>query len=167
MSTPMRITFSAYDELVQLSQLKKSKFQRNIHPPEQIDRLALNMRELGVNQAIHVSKRSGEVSFGHGRWAAALKNGWEVFPVVYQDFASDEEEYLSVQADNSLNQWSELDLSKINEDLENMGPFQVELLGIQNFMVDPAEKEESQKGAQEYICPHCSATFYLNECEKA
>jgi hypothetical protein len=67
----MRICFEKYDALIKLSDLKKSKHQRNKHPKEQIDRLAKIMATHGVRHPISVSKLSGEVCFGHGRWAAA------------------------------------------------------------------------------------------------
>lgn len=139
----MRITFDKYDKLEKLSKLKKSRHQRNKHPKEQIERLALIMKEHGVRHAIHISRQSGEVCFGHGRWEAAKLNGWKEFPVVYQDFASDEEEYACVQSDNAIAFWAELDLGAINSDLADLGPdFDIDLLGIEDFVLEPAEKFE-------------------------
>jgi DNA modification methylase len=141
----MRIAFSGYDELVKLSSLKKSKHQRNKHPKEQIERLAKIMREHGVRHPIHVSKLSGQICFGHGRLEAAKLNGWKEYPVVYQTFKNDDEEYACVQSDNAIAHWAELDLSAINTDLANLGPdFDIDLLGIKDFVLEPAEKFEAQ-----------------------
>ncbi len=139
---------------------------RNQHTPEQIDRLAQIIEYNGFRVPVIVSKRSGLVVAGHGRIMAAKKIGLTKVPVIYQDFHSDEEEYQFHVADNGISQWSQLDLAGINEDLESIGPIDIDLLGIHDFTVDPAEKDMSQKGAQEYSCPHCSATFYLKECKK-
>lgn len=141
----MRIAFDSYAEVLPLSKLKKSKHQRNKHPKEQIERLAKIMKEHGVRHPIHISKLSGQVCFGHGRWEAAKLNGWKEFPVVYQQFNNDDEEYACVQSDNAIAHWAELDLSAINTDLANLGPdFDIDLLGIKDFVLEPAEKLEPQ-----------------------
>ena len=139
----MKIRFKAYDEIVNLSKLKPSEYQRNKHPQEQIERLAMIMKEEGVHHAIHVSRRSGNVCFGHGRWDAALLNGWTEFPVTYNDFDSDDHEYRVVQSDNALGKWSDLDFAAINADIASgkVGPFNVALLGIDGFVVDMGEKD--------------------------
>ena len=163
----MRITFTAYDAMMPLSEMKESKHQRNIHPKEQIERLAKNMRELGVQHPIHISKRSGEIAFGHGRKLSALLNEWTEYPVVYQDFVSDEEEYISVQADNGLSEWSHIDLAKINKDLEIVGPFDVDLLGIQNFVMDMSEKADLDEKANKESrdSSHVLEVHFSNEAE--
>lgn len=146
----MRIAFDSYAEVLSLSKLKKSKYQRNKHPEDQIERLAIIMREHGVRHPIHISKLSGQVCFGHGRWEAAKKNGWTEFPVVYQQFNNEDEEYACVQSDNAIAHWAELDLSAINTDLANLGPdFDIDLLGIENFVLEPAEKFEAQADEDE------------------
>lgn len=141
----MRIAFDAYTELLPLSKLKKSKHQRNKHPKEQIERLAKIMEAHGIRHPIHISKLSGEVCFGHGRWEAAKLNKYTEYPVVYQEFANEDEEYACVQSDNAIAHWAELDLSSINNDLQNLGPdFDIDLLGIKDFVLEPAEKYEAQ-----------------------
>lgn len=98
------------------------------------------MRETGVRHAIHVSTLSGNICFGHGRLSAALLNDWTEFPIVYQEFDSDDEEYICVQSENAISGWSELDYSTINVDLGVMGPFDIDLLGIKDFVVEPMDK---------------------------
>lgn len=145
-----RIAFDSYAEILPLKKLKKSKHQRNKHPQEQIERLAKIMKEHGVRHPIHISKLSNEVCFGHGRWQAAKLNGWTEFPVVYQEFKDDDEEYACVQSDNAIAHWAELDLSAINTDLANLGPdFDIDLLGIKDFVLEPAEKFEAQSDEDE------------------
>lgn len=129
----MEIKFTKYDELKLLSELKPSKWQRNKHPKEQIKRLAKMMKTVGVRHPIHISKLSGEVCFGHGRWEAALLNGWDKFPVVYQDFKDEQEEFLCVQNDNSISQWAELDTEKLLDDLKNFPGIDIEQLAMEGI----------------------------------
>lgn len=147
----MRITFTGYDEMAKLSDLKPSRFQRNIHPPEQIERLALIMREHGVRHPIHVSKLTGEVCFGHGRKAAAQMNGWETYPIVYQDFASEDEEWACVQSDNGIAGWAELDQLGISKDLLERPDFDAALLGIRDF--EPLVTDTLEPGCDEDEVP--------------
>lgn len=154
----MRLGFAVYDKLMPLKELKKSRYQRNKHTKEQIERLAKLMRENGVRHPIHISKLTGEVCFGHGRWEAAKFNKWKEYPVVYQDFKDETEEYACVQSDNAIALWAELDLAAINADLGDMGPdFDIDLLGIKDFVLEPAEKiaqcdEDEVPEPKESIC---------------
>lgn len=132
-----------YDKLVSVEQLK-DKFNpnnHNLHPGDQIERLAQILNYQGWRYPIKVSKRSGFITSGHGRLAAAIHNGWKECPVNFQDYESDEQEYADVQADNAIASWAELDLSGINTNLADLGPdFDIDLLGIKDFVLEPAEK---------------------------
>lgn len=109
----------------------------------QIERLAEILKYQGWRYPVKVSKRSGYVTSGHGRIEAAKLNGWELIPVNYQDYESDEQEYADVTADNAIASWSELDLSAINVDLPELGPdFDIDLLGIKDFELEPADKKQ-------------------------
>jgi site-specific DNA-methyltransferase (adenine-specific) len=133
--SPMRVAFKSYDKLLPLSSLKPNKFQRNKHPKEQIERLAKIMREHGVRHPIHISTRSKQVCFGHGRWEAAELNGWDKYPVVYQDFKSAKEEFACVQSDNAIASWAELDQDTLKSDLLDFKDLDIELLGIKDFSI--------------------------------
>lgn len=133
-----------YDELINLDELKPHPKNRNKHPEDQIERLAKVIEYQGWRYAIKVSKRSGYITSGHGRLAAARSKGWAHVPVVYQDYVSEEMEYADVQSDNAIASWAELDFIAINSDLADLGPdFDLDLLGIKNFALDPAEKTEN------------------------
>ncbi len=132
----------AHDELIDPKSLKQHPKNRNKHSKEQIDRLCKILEYQGWRYPIKVSKRSGLITSGHGRLMAALKMGLTEVPVCYQDYDSDEQEYADLQADNAIASWSELDLSGINLDIQDLGPdFDIDLLGIKNFTIDVAEKE--------------------------
>lgn len=145
-----------YDELIDPKSLKNHPKNRNKHPQEQIDRLAKILDYQGFRYSIKVSKRSGFITSGHCRKLAAIRSGLTQVPVVYQDYESDEQEYADVQADNAIASWSELDLSGINIDLADLGPdLDIDMLGIQNFEIEPADKKSAPKQAQTVTCPNC------------
>lgn len=130
-----------YDELRDPSTLKNHPRNRNMHGDDQIERLAELYKYHGVRHPIIVSTLTDCIVAGHGRKLAAIRAGIKEMPVVYQDFDSSEAEYAFLQADNAIAAWSELDLAGINTDLSDLGPdFDINMLGIQGFTLDVAEK---------------------------
>jgi DNA modification methylase len=129
-----------YDELVEVGKLKAHPKNRNKHPEDQIERLAKILKYQGLRAPIVVSNRSGKIVKGHGTLQAIKKNGWDKAPVVRQDFEDEDQEWLFLQSDNAIAMWAELDLKEINVDLGELGPFDIDLLGIKDFTVTPEEK---------------------------
>lgn len=134
----------AHDDLISISDLKTNPKNRNQHPKEQIERLAKILAYQGWRYPIKISNRSRMVVSGHGRIEAAVMNGWDKVPVSYQDYESEEQEFTDSISDNAIASWSELDLSGINMDVGDLGPFDIDLLGIENFTVVPEDKLEPQ-----------------------
>lgn len=140
-----------YSELVDPKSLKGHPKNHNKHPQDQIIRLAKILEYQGWRFPIKVSNRSGCITSGHGRLQAAQFLGLKEVPVSYQDYDSEDQEYADVQSDNAIALWSELDLSSINSDIPDMSPdFDLDLLGIKNFTIDPEPKKKEEKS-----CPHC------------
>jgi len=134
-----------YDKLVLISDLKTHPKNRNKHPEDQIERLAEILKYQGWRYPVKVSKRSGFITSGHGRLLAARQNGWDEVPVNFQDYEDDTQEYADVQADNAIASWAELDFSGINAELAELGPdFNIDLLGIRNFELDPEGQKLSR-----------------------
>ena len=135
----MEIAFHCkHDEMIDPKKLKDHTANRNTHSNEQIDRLAVLYKAHGVRHPIIVSKASGMIVAGHARKATAVKLGLKKFPVVYQDFDTEELEYAFLVADNAIAGWAELDFAGVNMDLGNLGPdFDLDWLGIKNFTMDP------------------------------
>lgn len=130
---------------VNVNKLKNNPRNRNHHGQEQIDRLCRLIEFQGFRVPIIVSNQSGYIAAGHGRLLAAKKLGMKDVPVIYQDFESDESEYMFGVSDNAIGAWAELDLSGINSDIANLGPdLDIDLLGIEDFVLEPAEKFEAQ-----------------------
>jgi len=147
--------------LVKIGNLKEHPKNPNKHGSDQIDRLVKIIKSQGFRSPVVVSNLSGYVVAGHGRLMAAKRLKLKELPVMYQDFDNEEMEYAHMVADNSLGEWSFLDLGQINQEVENLGPdFNIELLGIKNFALDisehgfspPADFESDKKHK---VCPHC------------
>lgn len=138
-------THCKYDQLIDPKTLKNHPKNRNKHGQDQIERLAELYEYQGIRHPIVVSKMSGFIVAGHGRKLAAIRAGIKEMPVVYQDFESSEQEYAFIQSDNAVALWAELDLSGINEDIADLGPdFDINMLGIQDFTIDVADKFEDK-----------------------
>lgn len=129
-----------YDSLVEVGSLKPHPKNRNKHPDDQIERLAKILKYQGVRAPIVVSRRSNKIVKGHGTLRAIKANQWDKAPVVYQDFEDDDQEWLFVQSDNAIASWAELDLKGINADIGELGPFDIDLIGIKDFEVEPLDK---------------------------
>jgi DNA modification methylase len=133
-----------YDELVNPKDLKNYSKNRNKHPQSQIERLGRMYRHHGIRHAIIVDVDRKVIAAGHGRKLAAIREGIAAFPVVYQKFETEEDLYTFCQADNALTLESELDFAGINFDIQELGPFDLDKLGIPDFAVDVADKFEGK-----------------------
>lgn len=127
--------------LANIKDLKLNPKNRNKHPQEQIERLAKILKYQGWRWPIKVSRLSGLVVSGHGRIEAAKLNGWREVPIQYQEYETQEQEEADGISDNAIAFWSELDLAAINSDIGDFGPdFDIDLLGIKDFSIEPADK---------------------------
>lgn len=109
----------------------------NVHPPEQIERLAQIIEARGWRRGITVSNQSGFMTVGHGRLMAALLRKWPEVPVSFQDYENEADEYSDMVADNAIAEWAEMDRTKISADAIEFGDeFDIDLLGIKNFVLD-------------------------------
>jgi hypothetical protein len=155
-----------YDSLVKCGSLKPHPKNRNKHPEDQLNRLAKILKYQGLRAPIVVSTRSGKIVKGHGTLQAIQKNGWDEAPVVFQDFEDDDQEWLFLQSDNAIASWAELDLSGINADLTELGPFDIDLVGVSHFTVDPTESMresgQTQNGptAEEKLAKYLDRDFF-------
>ncbi len=157
-----------YDRLVPINDLKPNPKNSNKHPPEQIERLAEILKYQGFRYPIKVSKQSGFITSGHGRLLAAQLNGWTEVPVNFQNYESEDQELADIVADNSIASWAELDLSMINNQLQDFSPdFNLDFLGLKDFVIDPdfspgTEDDQGQLDQKQLVfmeCPHCEKRF--------
>jgi hypothetical protein len=149
-----------YDELADPKLLKPYKKNRNKHPQTQIDRLAESFEYHGIRKAIIVDKERKVIAAGHGRRLAAIKAEIKKYPVEYQSFKTEEDLYTFCQADNAATLESELDFASINQDIVDLGPFEIKKMLIPNFKIDFFEKKTDEELSRNKIksvkiCPHC------------
>lgn len=78
---------------------------------------------------------------------AAHLNNWTEFPVDFQDYETEEQEYQDMIADNKIAELAETDLSLVLKDVLELGPFDFDLLGIPDFKLpedfEPQSEEDS------------------------
>lgn len=129
-------------KIVPIEDIHPNPDNRNDHPAEQIERLVQIIRYQGFRSPLIVSKRTGLLVAGHGRLEAAKALLLRTVPVIYQDFDSADQERACNVSDNAIALWAVLDLAGINEDLKDFDgiDFNLDLLGIKDFVVDMAEK---------------------------
>lgn len=131
--------------IVPIVKLVLNPKNNNKHPTEQIERLAQLIEFQGFRNPVVVSNRTGFVVAGHGRIEAAKKLGIKDVPVMFQDFENEAQEYAYLTSDNAIASWAELDLSAVNTEMLDLGPdFDIDLLGIKDFVIEPIEKFEPQ-----------------------
>lgn len=157
--------------IIPIDEIVPNPKNRNTHSKEQIERLCEIIRYQGFRIPLIVSNRSGLLVSGHGRLAAARKLGLETLPVIYQDFENEEQEYTAGISDNAIASWAELDLSGINTDIGELGPFDIDMLGMTQFSVvpefEPGSLEDQGKLDEKKPivaqCPNCGECFDANE----
>lgn len=131
----------SYDKLVPLDKIKPHPKNRNKHTSQQIQRLAEIFKYQGIRKAVVVSNLSGFMTAGHGRLEAAKLAGMKVYPVNFQDYDDEAQEYADLTADNAIALWAEIDLSGVNADIGDLGPdFSFDMLGIKGFTLDVSER---------------------------
>lgn len=127
-------------KLVSIDDIHVNPKNNNDHPADQIDQLKKQITFQGFRDPLCISLRSGLLVCGEGRLIAAKELGYKELPCIYEDFDSEEQEYAYMTAHNAINRWSEINFSKINSELENLGPdFDIDLLGIKDFKIDPVD----------------------------
>lgn len=130
-------------ELVSIDSLIPYSKNMNRHTEEQISRLVRLIEYQGFRDPIIVQKGTNIVAAGHGRLKAAKKLGMKEVPVTYQEFENEAQFYSFVASHNAIASWASLDLLKINSDMLDFGPdFDIDMLGINKFNVEPLEKFE-------------------------
>jgi len=154
--------------LVDPKTLKFYDKNRNTHPREQIDVIKRLIKHHGFRKPLTVSNLSGMVVAGNGVLESILELGMTQVPVSFQDFADSSAEYTFHISDNAVKQWSNLDYALINLDLADIGPFDIEMLGIKDFKVDMSEieilepKDKNDPVLKDHdlkTCPNCGVSF--------
>ena len=159
----------AFDKLVPLEQLIPNPRNPNQHPEVQIRLLAKVIAHQGWRSPVVVSKRSGFIVSGHGRYEAAKVLGVSVVPVDYQEFATEADEWAHLIADNRLAELAESDSAAMRELLAELqaADFDIDLTGFDAdallaALTDPTQEAppedfdvKDESIPTEFQCPKC------------
>jgi DNA modification methylase len=146
--------YCGYDALVPVESLVENPRNPNTHPESQLKLLGEIIKGNGWRQPITVSKRSGFIVKGHGRYQAAKLIGCSKVPVDYQEYATEAEEWADMVADNRIAELSEMDdktLADVLKDLSADDSIPLELSGysdeeltkLLNSLPDDEQKQVS------------------------
>jgi ParB-like chromosome segregation protein Spo0J len=155
----------AHTKVVPLKDLKPNPKNPNKHPKEQIERLAKIIKHQGQRAPIVVSKLSGFITKGHGRFEALKKLGWKKAAVDFQDYKTKDDELADIVADNAIASWANIDLDLVAEFEFDEFEFDSELLALKDAVSDKSTKsvdkpkKVKEKRSIEIECPHCGEVF--------
>jgi len=158
-----------YDDLVEPSKLIPHPMNPNTHPREQVLLLAAIMLEHGIQWPIAVSKLSGYIVAGHCRQLSAIELGIK-YPVVYIEYANQQDEIADVLADNKIAELADIDVVVLSEAVNSLvseryplalTAFEKQELeslidnsgNVLDGLFNPIEFKEQDPT----ICPHCGA----------
>ncbi len=144
-----------YDELIPVAKLRliRNPLNANDHPDDQVKDLAHLMTVNGIRHPIIISNQTQTIQHGHGRLMAAQLNGWDVFPVEYQDFDTPAQQFSDEIADNTVAKRSKTRRDIISERICDHGPiFDLRDLALPDFTIDISEKLSLTD------CPKCMGT---------
>lgn len=126
----------AYTRFVPTAELRPHPKNPNEHPAFQVELLAKVIQAAGWRSPVTVSNRSGFVITGHGRLLAAKLLGATEVPVDFQDYASEQDEWQHLVADNRLAELAETNLVLLRDLLKDLPPAVLDLTGFTKADLD-------------------------------
>ena len=130
-------------DFVNPKDLKPHPRNRNKHTKAQIERLAKIIQRSGMREPINVSKRAGYIVTGHCTTLACIEAGLEKVPVMYQDYETEQDEVLHMNADNEMARWASLDEDLLRDDVLELGlEDDLDFLGLEKFKLDEEIDDE-------------------------
>lgn len=144
----------------------------NIHSEDQIKMLANLIKHHGFDTTLVVSKRTGFLIKGEGRWKAAQLLGMSIVPVSYQDFDNDAKEYSAMVSDNEIARASRIDVDAVKIQMKafKIDPLNfgfddpTKLIDVKGHQRDPKGKNKELDTSEygndlEHTCPKCGFEF--------
>jgi len=121
--------------------------------------------EQGFTNPIRINAKTKMITCGHARVEALKEIGETMVPCIPIDYLNSDMEFADIVADNATNEWRNLDLSFINSQIPELGPMDIDLLGIKDFVVEPLDKFNQEKideptEEEKKVCPQCGFTFF-------
>ena len=107
---------------------------------------------------------------GHCTLESIKLNKWRYAPVNFQDFDTPDKEFAHMIADNELAKLAKMNLSKVNKLILDYGPFDIKLLGMPSFAIEPMDRinldeirdgeyEEEKEKEKKNECPKCGFKY--------
>lgn len=127
----------AHTKLVPITEIKEHPKNPNYHDREQIEILANVIKSTGWRTPIGVSKRSGFIIRGHGRFAAAKALGLQEVPVDFQDYETEAQELADLLADNKIADLGQVDYQGVSAVLKELPADQQLFSGFRDFEIAP------------------------------
>lgn len=134
--------------------------------------VASSIREFGFKVPIIIDKDNVIVA-GHTRVLAAKELKMETVPCIVADDLTEEQVKAFRLADNKVAEFSMWDFSLLNQELEELGDFDmsefgfnaVEDIDLDDFFEDKKtdSEEAEEKEDEEIQCPHCKMFFKLEK----
>lgn len=124
--------YCQFNELRETNSLTPNPKNPNKHPRKQLTYLGKILSGNGWRSPIVVSRQSGMIVKGEGRWQAATLGGFSHIPVDVQNYDSYEHELADLVADNEIQKMAEMDKQKRFSILEELdvGSIDLEITGI-------------------------------------
>jgi len=152
MKKPLKIPINcSHTSVWPLEKLVENPRNPNKHPEAQLVILGKIIAQSGWRSPIVVSRRSGYIVKGHGRFAAALKAGMTEAPVDEQDYESEAAEWADMIADNRLAELAEISMPDITALLQELqaGGLDMDLTGfdedaLASLMLQERQDEEKE-----------------------
>ncbi|MEN6369495.1 MAG: ParB/Srx family N-terminal domain-containing protein [Thermotogota bacterium] len=128
----------AYKAIVDVVDVIPNPRNPNHHPARQLELLAKIIKSQGWRSPITISKRSGFVVRGHGRYEAAKIMQVTEVPVDYQHYSSDAEEWADLIADNRIAELAEFSIPELKEILKGIdtGEIDLDLTGFEHADIE-------------------------------
>jgi hypothetical protein len=140
----------AHDEIVPIEKIIGNPRNPNRHPAKQVAALGKIIRGQGWRAPITISRHSGFVVRGHGRYAAALDLGLSAVPVDFQEYEDDANEWADMVADNRVAEMAEMDKGALKDILvamqDNYADLDIELTGFTGTDIDDLIQATASKG---------------------
>ena len=123
------------------------------HSEQQVQQVAASIKEFGFTNPILIDEDSGIIA-GHGRLQAAQMIGMDEVPTITLEGLTDTQRKAYVIADNKLALNSGWDFEMLKIELEDMGDFDLSLLGFDSQelanIIDGLNEEPSELTEESY-----------------
>lgn len=112
--------FCKYDDILSIDEVRPNSDNPNIHPDEQIEKLAQVIKINGWRETIKISEQTNMIVKGHGRYFAAIRAGLTKVPVEYQKYSSYAVEVSDMIADNTIGELSIVDQEEAKKLIDSL-----------------------------------------------